>query len=64
MKDTLDRLDLGDEWFVWRIWHWNKGAVSPDAIRYEWSFLDILRALDTLDAFSEIEHIVSDASAS
>tara|TARA_Y100000296_G_scaffold61597_1_gene71448 strand:- start:209 stop:493 length:285 start_codon:yes stop_codon:yes gene_type:complete len=59
IEDTLKRLDLGDEWFVWRIWHWSKGATPPDQIRYEWSFLDILRALDTLDAFAEIEQIVN-----
>lgn len=62
MRNVFERLDLGDEWWVYRIVVWSKGSVTPYALREEWTLIDVLRTLDMIDAMEEISFVQAEAN--
>lgn len=61
IEDTFGRLDLRNPW-AWRIFHWSKGAVSPDTVVNQWTVTMVLECLDMIEAYAEIDQIYRDSA--
>ncbi|MEO1268457.1 MAG: hypothetical protein AAFX99_10175 [Myxococcota bacterium] len=47
---------------MYRLITWSKGAITPYELREEWTLIDVLRTLDTIDAMDEISWVQTQAN--